>query len=102
MDDDRREVEGSFEHGGASFRMWLHLPHDIWGKRIEGVVAATATRMTPDPPAELVNRSGSPHLFLSAQSLDDAMKQLEHAIKSGDLVDSFPHSVRPDSPGDGA
>jgi hypothetical protein len=102
MNADRREVDHSFTHGGASYHMWLHLPYDVWGNRVEGVVAATATRMTPDPPAELVNRSGSPHLFLSAQSLDEGIQKLERAIVSGALIDGLPHSVRPDSPGDGA
>ena len=102
MNTDPREVEHSFRHAGASYHMWLHLPYDIWGSRIEGVVAATATRMTPNPPTELVNRSGSPHLFLSARSLDEGIQKLEQAIVSGDLHDGLPHSVHPDSPGDGA
>ena len=49
MNLERQELEDSFEHAGASYRMWLHLPHDIWGDRISGVVAATVTRTSPGP-----------------------------------------------------
>jgi hypothetical protein len=102
IDEAQHEIEDSFEHAGATYRIWVHLPHDIWGRRIKGVVAATASRMTPAPAVELVNREGSPHLFLSVHTLGEACEKLENAIKAGELTEGLPHAVRPDSPGDGA
>jgi hypothetical protein len=102
MNVERQELEDSFEHAGAAYHMWLHLPHDIWGDRINGVVAATVTRTSPAPPVELVDRFGGSHLFVSSESLEQASETLRNAIKAGELVQGLAHAVHPDSPGDGA
>jgi hypothetical protein len=102
MNVELRELEDSFEHAGATYQIWLHQPHDIWGDRIGGVVVATVTRMSPGRPVEFVDRSGGPHLYLSAQSFEEASQKLQKALKDGALVQGSRHAVRPDSPGDGA
>ena len=102
MDVEQRELEDSFEHGGATHHMWLHLPPDIWGRRIRGVVAATVTRTATGHSVELVDRSGSAHLFVPAESLEEASATLRKAVMAGDLGEGLPHAAQPDSPGDGA
>ncbi len=75
----------TFEHDGAEFHVYADEVLDaVRGGKIKGVIACTASRISP-PPLKRVWVGESEHFLVAADSVMEAAKAVEEGIRTGRL-----------------